>query len=147
MKIKFDIKNLTAFNKSLKKRFTKDALFETKRKMNRSVDIVRNHVVESIQRGAKSGETYELYNPRRTHTASAPGQPPATDTGFLVSNVSTQVKTQGKKVIGQIVSSAPYSVHLEFGTTKMRPRPFMQPALQKNKRKIQKIFGEGKYIK
>ncbi len=147
MKIKFDIKNLTAFNKSLKKRFTKDALFETKTKMNRSVAIVRNHVVESIQRGAKTGETYELYNPRRTHTASAPGQPPATDTGFLVSNVSTQVKTQGKKVIGQIVSSAPYSAHLEFGTTNMKARPFMQPALQKNKRKIQKIFGEGKYIK
>ena len=147
MKINFNIKNLTAFNKSLKKRFTRDALFQTKRKMNRSVDIVRNHVVESIQRGAKTGETYELYNPRRTHTASAPGQPPATDTGFLVSNVSTKVKTQGKKVIGQIVSSAPYSVHLEFGTTKMRPRPFMQPALQKNKRKIQKIFGEGRYIK
>ena len=147
MKIKFDIKNLTAFNKSLKQRFTKDALFETKRKMNRSVAIVRNHVVESIQRGAKSGETYELYNPRRTHTASAPGQPPATDTGFLVSNVSTQVKTQGKKVIGQIVSSAPYSVHLEFGTTNMKARPFMQPALEKNKRKIQRIFREGKYIK
>jgi HK97 gp10 family phage protein len=147
LKIKFDIKNLTAFNKSLKKRFTKDALFETKRKMNRSVDIVRNHVVESIQRGAKSGETYELYNPRRTHTASAPDQPPATDTGFLVSNVSTQVKTQGKKVIGQIVSSAPYSVHLEFGTTNMKARPFMQPALEKNKRKIQRIFREGKYIK
>tara|TARA_R100001440_G_scaffold54406_1_gene74279 strand:- start:40332 stop:40775 length:444 start_codon:yes stop_codon:yes gene_type:complete len=147
LKIKFDIKNLTAFNKSLKKRFTKDALFETKRKMNRSVDIVRNHVVESIQRGAKSGETYELYNPRRTHTASAPGQPPATDTGFLVSNVSTQVKTQGKKVIGQIVSSAPYSVHLEFGTTNMKARPFMQPALEKNKRKIQRIFREGKYVK
>jgi len=147
LKINFNIKNLTAFNKSLKKRFTRDALFQTKRKMNRSVDIVRNHVVESIQRGAKTGETYELYNPRRTHTASAPGQPPATDTGFLVSNVSTKVKTQGKKVIGQIVSSAPYSVHLEFGTTKMRPRPFMQPALQKNKRKIQKIFGEGRYIK
>ena len=147
MKINFNIKNLTAFNKSLKKRFTRDALFQTKRKMNRSVDIVRNHVVESIQRGAKSGETYELYNPRRTHTASAPGQPPATDTGFLVSNVSTQVKTQGKKVIGQIVSSAPYSVHLEFGTTNMKARPFMQPALEKNKRKIQRIFGEGKYIK
>jgi HK97 gp10 family phage protein len=147
LNIKFDIKNLTAFNKNLKKRFTKDALFETKRKMNRSVDIVRNHVVESIQRGAKSGETYELYNPRRTHTASAPGQPPATDTGFLVSNVSTQVKTQGKKVIGQIVSSAPYSVHLEFGTTNMKARPFMQPALEKNKRKIQRIFREGKYIK
>ena len=43
-------------------------------------------------------------------------------------------------VVGQIISSAPYSKPLEFGTVNMQPRPFMQPALQKNKQKIVSIF-------
>ena len=49
-------------------------------------NLVRNTAVNSINQGAKSGVIYEKYNPRRTHKASAAGEPPATDTGFLVSN-------------------------------------------------------------
>jgi len=47
---------------------------------------------------------------------------------------------QDNKVIGQIIASAPYAKHLEFGTSNILPRPFMQPALQKNKKKIVEIF-------
>ena len=46
-------------------------------------------------------------------------------------------------VIGQIISAEPYSKALEFGTTQMTERPFMQPALEKNKRKIQSMFKKG----
>ena len=46
-------------------------------------------------------------------------------------------------VVGQIISAAPYSAHLEFGTTQMTERPFMQPALEKNRRKIQGMFKKG----
>ena len=50
------------------------------------------------------------------------------------------VKVEGSSVIGMIISSAEYSQHLEFGTTKMKPRPFMHPSLRKNVEKIEKIF-------
>ena len=146
MNIKFSLKNLKGFNNRLKKRLQQDAMQQVKRNVTRSTLIVRNFALENIQRGQKSGITYELYNPRRTHTSSAPGQFPATDTGFLVSQISTNVETRGKQVIGQIISSAPYSKHLEFGTTKMSARPFMQPSLEKNKRKIREIFKKGGYI-
>ena len=74
------------------------------------------------------------------HQASAPGEAPATDTGFLQTQITTQVKVKDDKVIGQIIASAPYARHLEFGTTNIMPRPFMQPALEKNKNKILRIF-------
>ena len=44
-------------------------------------NLVRNSAVSSIQAGAKSGIRYGK------HQSSAPGQPPATDTGFLQSNI------------------------------------------------------------
>ena len=146
MNIKFSLKNLKSFNKRLEKRLKRDAMTQIKRKVTRGVMLVRNTAVEEIQRGTKTGETYELYSPRRTHTSSAPGEYPATDTGFLVSQISTDVHTKGNSVVGQIISSAPYSKHLEFGTTKMSARPFMQPSLEKNKRKIREIFRKGGYV-
>ena len=146
MNLKFSIKDLANFNKKLSKRLKKDALVQVKRNVSRGVMLVRNTAVEEIQRGSKTGETYQVYSPRRTHTSSAPGEYPATDTGFLVSQISTDVQTRGNQVIGQIISSAPYSKHLEFGTTKMAARPFMQPSLEKNKRKIRDIFKKGGYV-
>ena len=49
-------------------------------------------------------------------------------------------KRSNGSMVGQIVSAAPYSQALEFGTTTMMPRPFMSPALEKNRRKIVKMF-------
>ena len=96
-----------ALNKLLKKRLENDAMKELRKKMTRSVMLVHGTAVESIQRGSKSGKTYKLTNPKRTHTASAPGEPPATDTGFLASSITHQVKKQGTNLVGQIVASAP----------------------------------------
>jgi len=143
---KSGIKNLKAFQNKLKKRMVTNPEKHLKGLVQRSTTLVEGTAKESIASGSPSGRTYEKYNPRRTHTASAAGQPPATDTGFLVQNITSQVKSEGTKVIGQIVASAPYAKPLEFGTTQMSARPFMQPALNKNKPKIKKIFKEGGYI-
>jgi len=103
----------------------------------RAGNLVRNTAVNSINQGAKSGVTYELYNPRRTHTASSAGQPPATDTGFLVNNIFLDIDTDG--LGANVESRADYSSFLEFGTSKMAARPFMQPALEENKPKISRL--------
>ena len=39
-----------------------------------------------------------------------------------------------------IASNAKYSAALEFGTSRMRARPFMVPALENSRRKIGEIF-------
>jgi len=98
--------------------------------------LIRGEAIRSIQTGAKSGKTYKRYNPTRTHKASAPGEAPASDTGFLVSNI--RVKDQ--KDFVEVRSEASYSKFLEYGTSKMLARPFMFPASEKSKPKIAEIL-------
>ena len=63
-----------------------------KRAVQRGIEdgarLMESGAKKRVQRGSKTGETYEKYNPRRTHTASAPGESPATDTGYLASNTA-----------------------------------------------------------
>lgn len=80
-----------------------------------------------IQTSPASGRMYS------GHRASAPGQPPATDTGALVNNWPRPSKSF--RVGGAEVAGGPgqeYAIHLELGTVKMDPRPFMRPALDEN---------------
>ena len=103
-----------------------------------SAQMVRNTAVKSIHEHGSSGVTYEKYNPRRTHTASAAGNPPNTDTGYLANNIFQIVDAD--KLGASVESRADYSVHLEFGTSKMKARPFLQPALEENRPKIRRLI-------
>jgi HK97 gp10 family phage protein len=103
-----------------------------------SVQDVMNTAKQSIQTHSGGGRTYEKYNPKRTHTASSEGKPPNTDTGFLVSNIHAVIDQD--RLGGSVESRASYSIFLEFGTSKMQARPFLQPALEENKPKIRRKF-------
>lgn len=98
----------------------------------------RNTAVQSIHSISSGGETYEKYNPRRTHTSSKAGDPPNTDTGYLANNIFAIQDADGMG--GQVESRADYSEHLEFGTRTMFARPFLQPALEENRPKIRAMF-------
>ena len=98
--------------------------------------LIRGEAIRSIQTGPKSGRTYEKYNPRRTHKASAPGQAPASYTGNLVSQIMSVA--DGKNTL--VESRAEYSKFLEFGTSKMLPRPFLFPASEKSTKKIVQVL-------
>ena len=140
MSIELKISNLKAFNKKLQATLDDN---KVKEYVTRATLMVQNTAKKSIQAGG-TGIEYKKYKPKRTHRASAPNNPPATDTGFLVSQITMDVDVKANgSVVGQIISSAPYSKALEFGTVNMQPRPFMQPALMKNKRKIQAMFKKG----
>ena len=97
---------------------------------------IRNEAVRSIQQDPKSGIIYQRYNPSRRHQASAKGESPASDTGFLVSQI--KVKTVGDEAT--VESQAPYSAFLEFGTTEVGERPFMHPATMRAFPKITKAI-------
>lgn len=96
---------------------------------------LRGDIVKRYNRGPASGRTYQKYSPRRTHTASAPGQAPQTDTGRLAGSV-TYVKNSPLTVTVQ--SALPYAAWLEFGTTEMSPRPAWTPAAEEAQPKFQK---------
>ena len=141
MEVKIQVKNLeqtlrkfNALDKDLKEPF--------REVVKGGAQFIRGEAIKSIQTGPKSGRLYEKYNPRRTHRASAPGQPPASDTGNLVRNIKVNQKN---KDVAEVQSNAPYSAFLEFGTSKMLPRPFLFPAFEKSKNKIvQAVFNRVK---
>ena len=133
VKAKIISKNPNGFDKVIKSYNT-----QLKNLLGTSGNMVRNTAVESILSGGGGGTTYEKYNPRRTHTASADGQPPSSDTGFLASNIVVNLNKQKLEV--DVESKASYSIHLEFGTQNMKARPFMFPALEKNKPKIRRMY-------
>lgn len=98
----------------------------------------RNTAVTGIAQGKKSGQVR-----RDGSVASAVGEYPATDTGFLQSNIV--VKRDSDGLGGDVESRADYSASLEFGTKNMGARPFMQPSLEENRPKIRRrlkaVFG------
>lgn len=90
---------------------------------------VANRIVRTLQKGGRSGRTY----PRgdgKTHQASAPGEPPKSDTGFLASQVKpTPTRKDGFVIGASVVVSANYAGFLEFGTSRMDKRPYVRPAI------------------
>ena len=75
----------------------------------------------SITRGSVSG---------KNHVASKPGEPPNNDTGVLKNNIET-ISTG--PLTAEVQSKAPYAAALEFGTSKVKERPYMRPAAKKMK--------------
>ena len=132
MDIKFSVKNIKKVLSQLNK-LEKDMEIPFQEIVKGGGQFIRGEAIKSIQAGAKSGIVYEKYNPRRSHRASAPGQAPASDTGNLVSKIMVQQKDKNHV---EVQSNADYSAFLEYGTSKMEPRPFMLPAFEKSKKPI-----------
>lgn len=89
----------------------------------------RKEYVESINKitGVKR-ET--RYDPHRVVTVSSPGTPPNSDLGDLVN--STGVVSERKNQAEAFVSSD-HAAPLEFGTSRMAPRPALAPAFERTK--------------
>lgn len=88
----------------------------------------------SVARGPKTGRIYMKGKNRNIrHQASAPGEPPATDTGKLVNSIVGDAKITGKQVQGYLEARTAYAGYLEFGTRKMAARPFMTSAVMRNR--------------
>lgn len=83
----------------------------------------QNEAVRGIQRGPANGRTYKRGTV--THTASAPGQFPMSDTGRLASNVESILATPAN-IQAKVGTNIVYGAYLEFGTSKMAARPWLQ---------------------
>lgn len=75
-----------------------------------------------------SGRVYRRRN--RVHQASAPGQPPAPDTGLLRASVTHQDGSDAAGLYQDIGSALAYALYLELGTRHIAPRPWLRPALE-----------------
>lgn len=92
-----------------------------------------------------TGRTYKKTKPNRIHQASAPGEPPAPDTGLLRAAVGHAVGTDADGIYGEFgiatgdtpaaterendTTLSDIGVYLELGTRRMLPRPWLRPSL------------------
>lgn len=119
---------LTQLPDKLKQRAIKNALFD-----------IRASAIKAIRdkfRGSKTGKVYKNSTTGHVHQASAPGEPPAIDSGDLDRSLElSRVDQDGLSVTiragGRAV--APYAGFLEEGTTHMEPRPFFFDTMEEMK--------------
>ena len=93
--------------------------------------------IQRPMRGPKSGRVYRRKSV--VHRASAPGEAPAIDTGILRFSIAVKIGDSGLSATIGVpeLTKVKYARPLEFGTQKMAARPFVFPALEKNKKTIQ----------
>ena len=100
-----------------------------------SVERTSNFVVQSTAQRAKAkirlsaptGRGYFRENPDRFVIASSPGQAPANDLGILARGITFTKFASGR---ANVMSTAPYSFDLEFGTDSIAARPFLYPSFR-----------------
>lgn len=88
-------------------------------------EAVRADAANSIKQGAVSGPG---------HVPSRPGEPPNANSHEL--DLSLDVVINPSQLTASVVSKAPYSAALEFGHANLLPRPFLRPALQRNRNRL-----------
>lgn len=112
----------------------------------RAVNAIRNAELE-VLKGQRSGRVYRKPYTKATYTASAPGEPPARRTGNLRMHWNGQVKSEnasggGVAIVAELESQESYAAHLENGTSRMAPRPFVEKIKQEAAPEIRKIYSE-----
>ena len=125
--LSMSVANLAEFKAAIQQA-KRDVRAEVEQAIRRSMIRVQRSAIRKIQRGPKTGAIYQLENPRRTHQASAPGEPPASDTGRLASSI----ETLQEGTTGWVFTRLYYGAELEFGTSKVRPRPWLLPSVEEN---------------
>lgn len=92
--------------------------------------------IGAASRGEIEGAAYQ---------ASAPGEPPAVRTGVLRNSFFLTVEKAKRGFVAVIKTTVTYANDLESGTERVRPRPFIEPALQKALPEIRKLHGRAVY--
>lgn len=101
--------------------------------------------------------------PAKYHHPSMPGHPPAVDTDRLRASITFQCSDGTGSKIGPkahagdevsrpneswgnpvcvVGTNVEYGRYLELGTQKIKPRPFLRPALENNMNKILRFFNQ-----
>lgn len=131
--ISIESEAITKLEKSLNSTLSKIKV-EVGKEVALSALYVEGHIKKKISRGRRTGIAY----PRaggRIHIASAPYEPPKTDTGHLVKSVGHNKKAPLEY---DVVPLASYAEDLEYGSFRAQPRPFIRPTVQETEGKIVK---------
>lgn len=86
---------------------------------------IRNRAILSMRNTERASWSYKRGS--KIHRPSAPGSPPAIDSGDLIKALVTDVRGN-KEVEFGATTAAPYGAMLEKGTKKFAARPWLEPA-------------------
>lgn len=103
----------------------------------RGVESVREEAIRLMQETPHTGRIYR----RRgvSHQASAPGEPPAVDTGRHIAQITTDY--DHPNIAGTVTFRSKQAAWLEFGTARMAARPYARPALANKRAEIEADIG------
>ena len=104
-------------------------------RMKEAVGIVHSQT-QKILVGKRSGRWYG------SHQASAPGEPPAKWTGDLKASVETETGREGGNVVGYIGTKSDYARPLEYGSTRILPRPWLKKSYDNVHQQIVSLFAK-----
>jgi len=123
---------------------------QLKERMQDACMAVRLKAIDLIRTPGK-GAIYETYfwtdaqgnvrpgRPRgKPHQASAPGDPPTTDTGELQQSIAFEVSADGRE--GKVGTNKAHGLYMEFGTHRVAPRPWLRIAFEQSEKEIIDIF-------
>lgn len=83
---------------------------------------------------------------RKGHHPSIAGNPPAVDTGTLLQSITHSVEEKGGGeavgYVGSILKNPDYPRYLEYGTSRMKPRPWLSTALIRCHDFMNRVFKE-----
>ena len=128
--------------------FMRAAIVVSVQQMETAATMVEKTVVDSFGTGAsRRGVKHRRSKGKKGtyHRPSAPYFPPNIDTGDLKASIGHEVVGKWNVIDGfvGVGSMVKYGLFLELGTIKMKPRPFLRPALKNNHAKILHIFQKG----
>jgi HK97 gp10 family phage protein len=115
----------------------KAALFD--KKMNTAVNLIYEDA-RKVRPYTKTESGKRVSDPK-----AESGVP--VDTGNLRDSIQKKITNKGMLFSGTVFvneKKAPYATFVEFGTSKMQARPFIRPAIDKNRENIKKLFREKK---
>lgn len=102
------------------------------REAGETVAVYAQYLITSGSAGGQSGGKHQ-------HVVSAPNTPPNNEFGDLANGIEV-LQPEPLEVIVQ--ATAAHSVPLEFGTSKMAPRPFFRPAREAKKKEARAKFAK-----
>lgn len=125
-----------------------------------NADLVIAAVADKVERGmnlcvaALATEASQMVSVPGGGRASAPGQPPALQSGTLAANIGYEVERGADEIRGcfGVRADVAYALRLELGFAGLdslgrhynqAPRPFLRPALLSNREMILELIAEG----
>ena len=134
MKLSMKVFGLDAIRSKLKGT-GEDRMARIRKAGRKAAYLVDTEVKKMITESIPAGRMYG------THRASAPGQPPAVDTGALIGSIHVEFPDEDTSLI---VANTPYAAALEFGRDdgSIQERPFMRPGFANAKPAIDVLMKE-----